>query len=660
MGLTVEPSGSYFKIVETPEAINLPLYPDGRTVPNNDRYVTQLIRVKGGNVGDISDVANKLKSKQGKVESVGNLLIVTDRGSVVRRILKIVDELDQFGGSGEKIFFYQLQYADAEEVAGIIREIFGEGTAKAAPKKPAKGKKKGAKASSPTQLQFSRVIVDERTGSLIIVASAGDYSTILRLIQQLDVRLPGGSGRIHVKKLRNADPKEVATVLQNLAAGAKTKGGGDKKGNKTATAGGEAAELFSGDVKITADEATRSLVILASAADFKALESVIDELDAERKQVYLELYLLEATVRRGNTAGVGGHGAFNFDVNGQQGVGLVSSAPSPDVSSLVLAPEALSGLAAGAFGPLLPGSGQFLGLGQDIPAFGVIIQAVQNLDDVNMVAEPHVYTADNQEAQLEVGRRVPTQGALTFGGGQGGTSLTPMQSINREDVTLNIKITPHVNDSKTVTLDVELEDRGIVSQDPILGVTTTKRRFKLDNILARDDQPVVLGGLIRETEGINTQQVPGLGSIPLLGWLFKRREKVKEKVNLLVIMVPHIVDTPDEIRRIHERRTRERMEFLERESNFKKRELETHVNYRNKSGLLATIDREARRLEGQELLLREAEAELSQDRITGEIGVSLRSEGGDAEDGGSTESSTTTTEARPKPSRAKSKPKGGG
>jgi general secretion pathway protein D len=134
----------------------------------------------------------------------------------------------------------------------------------------------------------------------------------------------------------------------------------------------------------------------------------------------------------------------------------------------------------------------------------------------------------------------------------------------------------------------------------------------------------VLGGLMREREVENTQQVPGLGSVPILGWLFKRRVKKKEKINLLIILIPHIVETADDIRRIHELRTRERMEFLDRETSFKKRELATNVNYRKKAGMLGSIDKEARRLESQELLLREAEAELASERITGELGLSPR------------------------------------
>ncbi|NVB36711.1 type II secretion system secretin GspD [Pseudenhygromyxa sp. WMMC2535] len=630
MGLTVEPTGDYFKIVESADAksLNLPVYEDGKPVPNNDRYVTQLVRVTSSNTKDIADLANKLKSKQGSVEVVGNLLIVTDRGSVVRRLLKIIQELDTGGGTGEKIFFYQLQYADAEEVAQIIRDVFGEGQSSGSSSKSKKSSDSGSEAN------FSRVIVDARTGTLIITTSESDYSTILRLIQQLDVRLPGGGGRIRVKKLRNADPKEVATVLQNLVQGASSGGASSRNANanKSAAQGGASAELFSGDVKITADESTRSLVIIASAADYKSLEPVIDELDADRRQVYLEIYLLEVSVSHTLTTGAGAHYMHEFNLDSGNAYGLVSSSPSIDTSSLLISPTALTGLAAGILGPQLTGATSVLGLDTAPPAFGVVIQALQTNDDVNVVAEPHIYTADNKEAEIEVGRKVPTPGALSFGTGTGGSSLTPLQSINREDVTLDIKVTPHVKDEESLTLDIELEDRDLVgAPDPVLGVTTTKRRIKLENVLARDDLPVVLGGLMRERDVENVQQVPGLGSIPILGWLFKRRVKEKEKINLLIILVPHVVETADDIRRIHEQRTRERYEFLERETSFKRKDLDINVNYRSKAGLLANIDREARRLESQELLLRQAESELAAERITGEIGMSPRPADSEAE-----------------------------
>lgn len=630
MGLTVEPSGKYFKIVETAgvKGRTLPVYGPGSRAPNNDRYVTQLYRTKG-ETKDVVDLLNKLKTKEGSVDSVGDLVIFTDTGASVRRLLKIVKQIDESETRLEKIFFFQLQYADPEETAEMIREIFGE---KDGGKGKSKGKGKDAGGDEPG---FSRVIVDERTGTLIVVSPEADYEVIRRLIERLDVPLAGGGGRIHVVKLKNADPEEMAQVLNQLGQGAGRGGsgggggrGGRGGGNANPAPASSSAELFSGEVKVTPDPATRSLVVLASQTDFLALQEVIEALDAERKQVYIEVYLLELNVNKRLQGGVSGHFGAPFDVNAGggvpagQGLGFVSSSPDQQ-NSLLLSPAILNGLAAGVLGPEVPNSGQFLGVGQDVPAFGVILQAVQSDTDVNLVAEPHLYTADNQEASIEVGRNVPTQGALAFpGGGGAGGGLVPVQSVQRQDVTLKVQVTPHVNDEDTVTLDIEMENNDIESESPTLGVTTTKRRLKLDQVLARDDQPIVLGGLVQEVEREAVSQIPGLGQIPLLGWLFKRKTKTKTKINLLMVLVPHILETPDDARRVHKRRMDERLEFLERETAFKRRDLATSVNYRKKAGLLATINAEAGYMVEADVQRLQAEEELQQEQITGELGLS--------------------------------------
>ncbi len=624
MGLTVEPSGRYFKIVESTDAKSrtLPVYGPSGKAPSNDRYVTQLIRTQSGNTKDIIDVLNKLKSKQGSVDTVGDLIILTDTGSSVRRLMKIIREVDDPEmEDAEKIFFFQLQAADPEETAETIREIFGEKESS----KGRKGSDGGGKGAA-----FSRVVVDERTGTLIIVAPKDDYQVIRRLIERLDVPLAGGGGRIHVYKLKNADPEEVANVLTQLGTGAKSSGGGNNRNNNRGNnrnpganpAAAGAAELFSGDIKVTADPATRSLVIMASTADFKALKSVIEELDAPRKQVYIEVYLLELVANNTLSGGAGAHFGSEINTDGGQGLGFVASTPTADQSSVVLSPAVLSGLAAGVIGPQVPNSSALLGTQQDIPAFGVVIQALHELSDVNFVAEPHLYTADNHEASIEVGRNVPTQGALSFpGGGQGG-GLVPVQSVQRQDVTLNVKVTPHVNDETQLTLDIEMENNDIESTSETLGVTTTKRRIKLEQVVARDDQPVVLGGLMQEVERISTSQVPGLGQIPLLGWLFKSKSRSRTKVNLMMILVPHILETPDDVRRIHERRMKERLEFLERNTAFKRRDLDININYRKKSGLLAAVNAEAGRMSEEDIFRQQAEMELQQAEITGELGIS--------------------------------------
>ncbi|MBC8071819.1 MAG: hypothetical protein IAG13_26065, partial [Deltaproteobacteria bacterium] len=186
---------------------------------------------------------------------------------------------------------------------------------------------------------------------------------------------------------------------------------------------------------------------------------------------------------------------------------------------------------------------------------------------------------------------------------------------------------------------------------PTLGVTTTKRRLKLDKVLARDDQPVVLGGLVQEVERESVSEVPGLGKVPLLGWLFKSRRTQKTKVNLLMILVPHILETPDDARRIHKRRLDERLEFIERYTAFKRRDLDTSVNYRKKAGLLATVNSEATRMIDEESSRSLAEAEMQRTEITGEIGLSPKRDGFDEESDapGSDPAMPTTPTAPPRP-----------
>jgi general secretion pathway protein D len=624
IGLTVEPSGEYFKIVETADAkaLNLPLYPSNTDGPNNDRFITQLIRVTQANPKDVFTVLEQLKSKQGSVQAVGNLIVLTDRGSVVERLRTIIGELDYYG-SGEKVFFYQLDHADADGVAKLISEVFGEGEGKSGGKKSAP---KAGTNESPGVMSVgaSKVLVDERSGTLIIIASEADYATIVKLVKRLDVPLSNGGGRIRVKRLKYADPKQLATVLQQAVAGVVE---ADKKGKSEGS-------VYTGEIKISPEEGTRSLLISANAQVYKELEKIIDELDVERRQLYLELYLLETTMKRDLSAGASGHGGYLFDglsdklsSAGGTPLGLVRTKTAPDLDSMTPGGLAgLTGLTAGLLGGMLPETANFFG--QEIPAFGVVLTAIEKFGDANIVTQPHLPAADNSEVEWEFGRRVPTIGQVSFAGGAGGgSSFFPTRSINREDVTLRIKITPHVNSNETVTLDIDIEDKDLLETDKELGVTTSKRAIKTKTLLARHGQAVVLGGHAKDTDRITTSQVPGLGSIPLIGWLFKSKQKLKEKTHLLYVLVPHILNSPDDMRRIYEQRRRERQEFLERYTSFEYRKMDSTVNYRRKPGLLSSIDHFARELEAEERLLRQAEKEMARQNVTGELGDSFRPQG---------------------------------
>ena len=197
----------------------------------------------------------------------------------------------------------------------------------------------------------------------------------------------------------------------------------------------------------------------------------------------------------------------------------------------------------------------------------------------------------------------------------GSTSAT-YQQVTQVPVSLKVELTPHVGKDTSVLFDLVVEDTTLGERDDVLNAfTTNTRKVELNKLVARDGQPVVLGGLVRDEDSITEGRVPGLGSIPLLGWLFKHRKRERKKSNLLMVLVPHIIESPDDARRVHARRLRERLEFLERETAFERRDLDTHVNYRKKSGLLATIDAASRRQAHDAQLVKKAHDELERERI---------------------------------------------
>jgi len=611
MNLAVKDSGEFFEIVETKgiSGQNVPVIgPDGKPAPS-DRFVTQVVRPHPERISDVSAVFEHLKSASGSVTSVGEIVIVTDTANNIRRAMKVAKQVDVAEETREGLYVYPLLSADAEETADLLRSILGEGEAKkTTTSRPtaSKSTKKGASKSkpkpradttSPASATLTRVVPDVRTRSLFIVAPREDYPKIRQLIAKIDASMTGDQGEITVIRLDHADPEELQAVISQVIGARKD----------------DAAER----VTVTAEPATRSLIIDAPYGETRRLEKLIASLDIERRQVYMEVYLLEVSMERELSTAAGAHFARR---NPDGSLGVLSTNPSASVNSLAAGTAAsnsgddaaaaaagagslaaLTGIAAGLFGR------SFSFLGQDVPSFGMVIQAIETSTDVNTISEPHVTTADNRTAKITVGEVIPFRNQVSTQGVQA------FQGITREQVALEVEITPHVNDDGEIMLDLKLTNEEVQPVADDLGVRTSKRALELEDVVARDGQPVVLGGLIQDSESVIETKVPGLGSIPVVGWLFKSRRKPRKKVNLLMVLVPHVIESPDEARQIHERRMAERREFVERQTAFKRKDLDTHVNYRKKAGLLAAVQAEHVRMDVEDDHRARAERELERD-----------------------------------------------
>jgi len=462
------------------------------------------------------------------------------------------------------------------------------------------------------------IIPDERTNQLIIVASERTYLQILELIRVLDTPLGEADGEIRVHKLQNADAEELAATLSALS-GKSGKSRPTKRGKRAAKSKTpSAASLFEGEVQITADKATNSLIIVGSTRDYMSLRTVIEELDVERRQVFVEAVIMEVSLEAQRRLGLSFHGGgaeetdLGDRVSGDT-IDLGGTAYAVEgggtLSSLLIDPSMLQGLALGIRGPEIQGSedSNILPAGMSIPAFGVVLQALQTSSDVNVLSTPHILAMDNEEAEIQVGQNVPVStsfasgagalsGLLSRAGGQAGAAaaglgggMFPSMSIGRQNVGIKLHITPHINQFEQVRLEIEIEVSEVTSEGdmgPIIGQRVAKTACRM-----ADQQTVVLGGLVTDNVTYQVSKVPILGDIPVIGKLFQRTSKRTTKRNLLIFLTPYIVRDSTDFRRIFARKMQERRDFIDRYTAFDYHEVQPDIDFDRTNGMLEEMNR---------------------------------------------------------------------
>jgi general secretion pathway protein D len=646
MNLTVVPKGKTLEIVETSRAKESPIevYKPG-AAPNSDQIVRVILRPEYMTVEEAAGTLQALKSKDGTITSVpqSGVLVITDYGSQIDKMVDVMRTLDEPAGA-EKIYIVRVNYADAVELSQKLSEIFGIGQggsrgggAAPAPARPAPRQRTERGKSAPTAPTAapampaggggndagsstpSKIIPDERTNSLIIISSERGYARILALIKRLDVAIEGGEGRIHVYPLNNADAEELSNTLNGIATGSgASRGGAGGRGQPAAAApagGAASTAVFEGNVRITHDKPTNSLIIVSSVKDYLSLKDVVKKLDIPRKQVFVEATILEVSLDKTRQLGTAWHAGAPVDVQGEQSL-LFGGVQHAALSSVVINPAALTGLAAGLLGPELENSSEFLGI--SIPSFGLMFQLLQSNNDVNILSSPHILTTDNEPAEISVGQNIPYSAGggipgLPTGGGQTGTGTTPLPffggpAIQRHDVVLKLKLTPHINDADQVRFELEQEISDILSENfgnnlgPVWSTRTVKTM-----IVVRDQQPVVIGGLMSDKIVQRESKVPILGDIPILGYLFKHASKQKIKTNLLILLTPYIIHDQSDLQTIFEKKVRERREFIQTFTSFQPGELEADIDYSKKHGFLQMIHKSVRLADEDDRLAAEAE-----------------------------------------------------
>jgi general secretion pathway protein D len=603
-GLTTIKVGDLYKIVKSQDAQQSPGEirdsDSGRPRPT-DNYITQIITLSNVSVTDIRQIVDNLVSPNAKVLAYAptNSLILTDSGNNVRRIYDLVTKLD-IAAPRSTMLIYPVVFADAAELKQLIEELYGtvedtsasstRGRTAATPARPSRARRdepavptEGVTAGKESRY-ITKVLSDERTNSLIVLANEEGHQAVRDLIEKIDIDVdPTSRSQIYVYRLEHAKADDISKVLQDLSQDKKTAGkGGDltnpnsrvsaaraREAEGAAPAAGAEGETqgaiaaFDSGMRIAADENTNSLVIIASKDDFAVIESVIKQLDVRRKQVFVDCVIMELSSQDTDEFDIAYHTPFSA---GGDTSGLVAG--QFGVNSLGLTQDSLNGFSFGVFGksfdvPFLdPTTGTTTTL--SIPAFGVALHALKQNQMVNIVSAPSLLTLDNEKAKIVVGRKIPfptTNGLNGLG--------QPVISFQREDVAITLEVEPRINSENFVTLELkvevqEIEDNqagGNVLQQG--GFITSNREVETVALVA-DNQTMVLGGLVGATDSQSESKIPILGDLPIIGALFRNRSKTVRRTNLMVFLTPHIIDDEGDMNEVMRMKDAQRQEFMRR------------------------------------------------------------------------------------------------
>lgn len=464
----------------------------------SSQLVTRVIPLAHVEASEIVKTIRPLMPQAAHVAAIENpnVLILADFASNISRLTSLIEQTDVV--DEDEIVHRELEHAWVGTVASILEEI--------APDQLGRG------AQGPQAVQ---IVANERNNSLILKGKLEPIADALRLIDKLDVQ-ETTTGTARVIRLKHADAVAVADLLGELVS--------------VTTEEGQA-------VSIQADESLNALVVRADPATMKELLAIVAELDVRRAQVLIEAAVVEISIDVVDTVGVE---AGAVDARGTSAPiltttlnGIVGAMLANLDNNNEIDPAAVVGAATS---PTLAA----LKLDRDGISFGAIINALETDGRADLLSTPSVLTLDNQEASNSAGQKIPFRTG-SFTTTTDGAS-NPFQTINREKVGVELRVTPHIHEDSSIRMVIHLKVGDVA---PVLGqgfadVVTNERELDT-TVLAEDRQIILLGGLIKDDDRRSTRKVPLLGDIPLVGRAFRSTNDTKTKRYLLMFLRPTIL-----------------------------------------------------------------------------------------------------------------------
>ena len=528
----VDMGDNIIKVVKAKDAKSSAIPVVGADNPGEgDEMVTRVVEVKNVSVRELSPLLRQFSDQSGSGHVVhydpSNVIMMTGAAATVNRLVDIINRVDRAGD--QKVEIIKLEFASAGEIVRIVESIY----------------KSTGKKDQP-QFLIPKIVSDDRTNSVIVSGEPQARSRVTELIKRLDAELET-TGNTRVYYLKYAKAEEVVKVLTSVSdsIAADSKGGSTNKRTSSRTT--------KRDYSIQAHPDSNSLVINAEPDMMRSLEQIIRQLDVRRQQVLVEAIIVEVFESDGINLGIQwGHtevgftqftngavtplgqiaaGAYEardtttqsivngFDDQGNTTQNVQETKTEGDISTLAAVLSGMSGFATG--------------IVKD--DWGVVLQAVRNDTNSNILATPSITTLDNEEASILIGSEVP----IITGSTAGSNNSNPFQTVERKEVGIKLSVTPQINEGTAVQLMIDQEVSSVSGATGVdLGIN--KRSIKT-SVLAEDGGVIVIGGLINDEVQESESKVPILGDIPVLGHLFRSTGTTTRKRNLMVFIRPIIL-----------------------------------------------------------------------------------------------------------------------
>ena len=581
-GIAAIDSGTTVKLVPDNVAKQSGVAVDLRGDSIGEALATRVIYLTNTQAAEILGVIRPLMPQSAHAAAVPgvNALVLSDRADSLNQLTALIRDLDS--NVNDSLQVIPLRHVDAERMMELISALVASAGS-------------GQAQGGNNQL---KVIADTSSDRLLVKGSPEMIAKVQEMVNQLDTTPTRRLSGLRVFRLKYASAGHIADMLRGLLANqsinsagatstlesaslndASSAGsslsndannilGNNSVGNNsignnsaaaTSTAGSSAGGTGTGvggrPFSIIADETQNAVIVNAAPELMFEIESAVDQLDNRRAQVLIQAAIVEVSGDDATQLGVqwalgnanSGYGVVNFNNVGASAASLAAAALSGGGAASI---SAAAGSIAGALIGIGDSSKDSNGNTQ---FYGAILQALDSSTSANLLSMPSILTLDNEKASILVGQNVPfVTGSYTT---SGNSSTNPFQTIDRQDIGINLNVIPHIGDNGTVRLEVSQEVSSVVpgSTGNASGLITNKSLINT-TILADDQQTIALGGLMRDNTTTRQQKVPGLGNVPIIGRLFRSDNDNTQKSNLIIFLQPTILRDGGAVASVTERK----------------------------------------------------------------------------------------------------------